>query len=549
MKGKMKKTMVFFTSLAVSLFFLAISSQIIMAPSVDPENTNPLGIEYIGDNMIHMWNELDDYYINTTGFQISYNHTQPWTHNVFCVWVKLPNGNWIRRCTDGMDWNWNYKTDNQTFVELNGTTTYSEGPYRATIRIVYKLGSYDTALNFSGGFRNTGKDINDFYFGWIFKDINVSGDWQNDFLVLNMTTEPVYVNLSKDINREITENDITERYIEFFDNNTKDWVDVGWDEYGYKQNASGDFQYNANFILNASSDIFPGQVNTPVALGVHGKEVLSGTTVWTNFWWGDATKQEYSVLLREFEEWLDFIKNKIDYSVSTGTQYNFSDIYFDIKLLPNGTVIMDEKFDDNARKNLGNSSVFHAVSALPKITCFEYFRTPSFNYSSVICPNESLDDAIERFAKYEFENVTDEEWQDMLYAHIIPIRMDGQKGELVRYNVNSVLDWNAMKSVLRVNPNKMSSFMEKQDQIGSIYTVADFEFSTDCMKFLLPRFADLTLNVTMPTAIASYSLGDYPEIVLESHYENDGKTLIAEIMSYPCCGISDMPIQWAEVCV
>ena len=66
-----------------------------------------------------------------------------------------------------------------------------------------------------------------------------------------------------------------------------------------------------------------------------------------------------------------------------------------------------------------------------------------------------------------------------------------------------------------------------------------------CIRFPVPRHSNLTINVTMLREIANFTFGR-PEFI-EKNYTS-GNSVIARLMPYPCCDITNVPLQTAEVC-
>lgn len=244
---------------------------------------NSTYIEKIG-NIFHVWNENNDYYINDTGIQITNHYNDYWTHNVWCIWVNTSSG-YQRRCSDGMNWTWTNATDGGSWVELNGTATYSEGPYSAIFRVRYYLADGYNKINVSIGLKNTGQNISDMYFGWLVKDIRIGSDEQNDIGKGQDLSENWHeYNLSENLSLEFNENQMTRHY-QLKDNSTGATVDFWWDSSGWKN----DIEYvNIPFRLNLTHSLFPNQFNTPVMLLIHVGNLNNGSTAYTNFWWVDT---------------------------------------------------------------------------------------------------------------------------------------------------------------------------------------------------------------------------------------------------------------------
>ncbi len=239
-------------------------------------------IEKIG-NIFHIWNDLNHYYINDTGIQITNHYQEYWTHNVWCLWIKT-DSRWVRRCSDGLSWNWKNSTG-LGWAELNGTASYSEGPYSAIFRVRYYLADGYNRINVSLGINNTGQDIQDMYFGWIVKDIRIGGDEENDWISLRtIYSDPEEWDLSNStLTLGYNQSELLERHYKLRDV-TVGAVDFWWDYHGWKDSV----KHNMSYRLNVIHGIIPDQYNAPVLLRIHAGNLNSGQIVYTNFWWVDA---------------------------------------------------------------------------------------------------------------------------------------------------------------------------------------------------------------------------------------------------------------------
>ncbi len=65
------------------------------------------------------------------------------------------------------------------------------------------------------------------------------------------------------------------------------------------------------------------------------------------------------------------------------------------------------------------------------------------------------------------------------------------------------------------------------------------------MKFSIPRYTNISLNVTMLNPVVNYTLGR-PEFIIENYTLDN--SLIAKIKPYPCCDIKNISLQTAEIC-
>ena len=260
----------------------------------------PVGLEYFSaTDVFHLWNTKDDYFIDAGGLQLTNHYEDYWTKNVFCLWIKIPSG-WEQRCTDGLVWNWVNNTDNTTFIELNGTTTTTEGSYEIITRIRYYLEYNSDYINVSVGIKNTGLAMGDVYFGWITKDIGIMGV-DGDSLYLNESGTPVMLELST-ASMAYTQDDLVDRKFTIRDDDYKLYIDFLWDEHGWKN----DVEYNMPYMLNITKDILPGQYNSPIGLILHVGQMNNQDTAYTNFWWRDPTNM---TLFFDAVDWQGDISN------------------------------------------------------------------------------------------------------------------------------------------------------------------------------------------------------------------------------------------------
>jgi hypothetical protein len=183
-----------------------------VASSWNPSNTNPVGIEFNSTpNVWHLWNENDDYYINSTsGVQITNHYQQYWTKNKWCVYVQL--GSWRKVCADAFSWAWYSSSDNQTYANLTGTTSGSyPGGYKINIIYEYYLMSKDTSIRITPTVINTGNAFSG-YLIWRIQDIQIDMTQEYDVI-----TYPEFYWLNETLNLNYT--NVEGRYFNLKDNN------------------------------------------------------------------------------------------------------------------------------------------------------------------------------------------------------------------------------------------------------------------------------------------------------------------------------------------
>ena len=82
--------------LIISLVLIFIITIVIASPN--QPNENIVGYQYL-DDVIHIWNENNDYYFNSTSaIQLTNNYNDYWTRNILCFAYKT--NEWNYQCTD-----------------------------------------------------------------------------------------------------------------------------------------------------------------------------------------------------------------------------------------------------------------------------------------------------------------------------------------------------------------------------------------------------------------------------------------------------------------
>jgi len=246
---------------------------------IDPE-IKPVGIELINDSVYHIWNEIDDYYIDKiTGVQLTNHYQDYWSHNKWCVYLKL--GQWRKVCIDEFDWTWHTDTDNLTYVNLTGTANgrYAGG-YEIDVFYEYYLKDGDTKIRIRPVIKNLKKDF-DGYLIWRIEDINISMTSENDTI-----TSPEFYWLNETLDLEY-DNNVSGDYFRLLDKSTQEYLDLFWDDYILKDS----IQYDNNYTLKIKSET--GQYNTPIELWSYIGELKSGSEFETKFWWIDGKPGYY----------------------------------------------------------------------------------------------------------------------------------------------------------------------------------------------------------------------------------------------------------------
>jgi outer membrane protein assembly factor BamB len=168
---------------------------------------NPVGVEIInqtdnttctdttsGECYIHFWNRDDDYFINSSiAFEVSNQLTGKWAKMDYCA-ARNKNG-WAERCNYEMtnDWIWSIATDNSTYVEIEGFMDIDDPGICIDWNITYFLGETTNYVNINHhALRDcsAGGGWSDTYFKYKISEVQIGGNWQNDwFSIKNATSD------------------------------------------------------------------------------------------------------------------------------------------------------------------------------------------------------------------------------------------------------------------------------------------------------------------------------------------------------------------------
>jgi len=220
--------------------------------------------------VIHMWNNKDDYFFNyTSGIQFTNHFQEYWTHNIFCGGYKNSSNDWVYDCLDELPFNWNIKTDNLTYVNYTGWRDKTVGSNTVRIGIRYNLNINDTNLSVQLSVENIGaSDItNDLGFAWRVKDINISGDNSPDRIYINNT---IYW-LDEELDLRFT--NLNDASYVLRDKNA--YIRLNW--------GSG-----LNYFVEVKST--PNQHNAPVTLEINAGPLAIGQQKSTTIYWKDPVQ-------------------------------------------------------------------------------------------------------------------------------------------------------------------------------------------------------------------------------------------------------------------
>jgi len=173
-----------------------------------------------------MWNSEDDYFFNkSSGIQFTNNFQDYWTRNIFCAGYKNSSNDWVYDCNDALSFNWNIKTDNETYFNYTLWRDKTIGTKEVRLGLRYHLKLDDENLSIQFSVENIGEeDIdNDLGFAWKVKDIQIGGDKGNDWIHMNGS----HYNLSKSI--DLTFINMNESHYRLYDYVSDTFVRLNWD--------------------------------------------------------------------------------------------------------------------------------------------------------------------------------------------------------------------------------------------------------------------------------------------------------------------------------
>jgi parallel beta-helix repeat protein len=152
-----------------------------------PGEKPPIGYELLdNDQVLHIWNNHNSYYFNTSsGIQLTNHKDEYWTHNVLMLgYYNNDNWNLIYRTDELSGFTKNVTSDNETFVNatLWKDLTYQGYDFRLAIR--YYLGVNDVDLTIIPYIKNIDNEDIPYVlgFGWEIKDIRIADVEDDNYL-------------------------------------------------------------------------------------------------------------------------------------------------------------------------------------------------------------------------------------------------------------------------------------------------------------------------------------------------------------------------------
>lgn len=257
-----------------------------------------VGYEFLEEgDILHIWNEVEDFYFATaSGIQFTQVYPDYFTKNVFCGGWKTDT--WHYTCTDAVNFDWNIKTDNITFINITGHKDTGFGNKTVRVGLRYHLKANDTELSVIPFIKNTGPNIpQDLGFAWKVKDIKVSGNKEHDVLFINDNKYLLSENL------DLTFTDMTKEVMHFSNFTLPNGTNILINDYNhtipipfYKIEdsitlASVDLRWNENlnYWVKVKST---AEYNAPVTLLVNTGPLAVGQTKSTVLYWFDSPEGE-----------------------------------------------------------------------------------------------------------------------------------------------------------------------------------------------------------------------------------------------------------------
>jgi len=255
------------------------------------------------------------------------------------------------------------------------------------------------------------------------------------------------------------------------------------------------------------------------------------------------TSKYFNQLWDKHNDIASWVDNQTKEAYENGIELYWKDD--NLTIIVEGSNVSVEYTTFYKNKNVSKLIAFRGIAW--KFVCVNYSSIfdPTFPIKNlIICPNQNLTEIMKTISREEMKS-------DIRIAKDIAIDSfslvyllgNNKTGDLVEYESKSTPSIDFRYNITRINPSNIFSF-------SNISITVNFKvnFAEDikCIKFPLSTYANLTLNVTMPSPIVSYTLGRFPEIIIENY--TIGNSLIAKIRPYPFNGIKNMEEQMGEVC-
>ncbi|EMR75540.1 F5/8 type C domain-containing protein [Thermoplasmatales archaeon SCGC AB-540-F20] len=246
-------------------------------PSVDPPS---IGSELLdGGDVLHMWNEYNSYYFNTSsGIQMTNHYDEYWSHNVLMLgYYNNDEWNLIYRTDELSGFNKNISTDNETFVNATLWKDLTYGGYDFRLAVRYHLGADDSDLTVIPYIKNLGQAIPyTLAFGWEIKDIKIADTYENDSIRLYNGTDWLSYRLNQTLDNTYTD----------MDYNTTFYLEGRNEGKYFRRTLYLRWNHTLDYLLKVKSR--DGQYNAPVTLFIKVGTLAQNQEKYTEMHWLDS---------------------------------------------------------------------------------------------------------------------------------------------------------------------------------------------------------------------------------------------------------------------
>ncbi|MFH1408417.1 MAG: RHS repeat-associated core domain-containing protein [Nanoarchaeota archaeon] len=236
-----------------------------------------VGYEYLNDDVLHIWNSVDDYYFDAESMLQLTNHFEDyWARNLFCGGFKI-SGEWQYSCTDALPFDWTIDSDEETFVSISGYRDITKGNYKVRFGLDYYLALNDTNLSVTPSVENIGElDIPvDLGFAWHLRDIQIAMDEEDNYISV----------LEEDNDRVLTQLLLSDELDESFTNLEEGaiWIwkelETGWEDLA--------IYFDPSLPHRVTVKSVPNQYNAPVTFMIKIGTLDIGQKKQTTLGWVD----------------------------------------------------------------------------------------------------------------------------------------------------------------------------------------------------------------------------------------------------------------------
>lgn len=244
-----------------------------------PAGSTEIGYDLLdGGNVLHIWNNYDSYYFNTSsGIQLTNHYDEYWSHNVLMLgYYNNDQWNRIYRTDELSGFNKDIDTDDETYVNATLWKDLTYHGYNFRLAIRYHLGVEDKELTVIPYIKNLGQAIPYVLgFAWELKDIQVDMTPENDYIEINGTT--YYLNQSLD----------------------ETYKNMNQSCFYIREDISSDRSESLYLCWNDSLDYLvkvksrEGQYNAPVTLGIKIGTLAVGQEKYTSLLWHDSSEKVF----------------------------------------------------------------------------------------------------------------------------------------------------------------------------------------------------------------------------------------------------------------